>query len=51
MKNVKQKRFFYLPNTSFYAFSMYARSMKDAREQIRTMLERKTLHGVQVWRG
>lgn len=47
----KLKLFYYKPKNSFYAFSLYAKSVKDAKSQVKTMLEKNTLHGVQFWKG
>lgn len=51
MKEKKLMLYYYKTNDSFYAFSVRAKSIKEAKSQIRAMLEKKTLHGVQFWKG
>jgi hypothetical protein len=45
------KRYYYLPKGSFYAFDIYANSLKEVKQKIKALLDIKTLHGVQVWLG
>lgn len=43
------KKFYYLPAGSFYAFDIYANNVKEAKQKIKNLLNKKTMHGVQFW--
>ena len=43
------KRYYFLPNYSFYASDVYANNLKEAKSKIRQFLNLKTLHKVQIW--
>lgn len=43
------KKFYYLPIGSFYAFDIYANSIKEAKEKIKNILNKKTMHNIQFW--
>jgi hypothetical protein len=43
------KKFYFLPQNCFYSFDIYANNIKEAKNKIRSILDKKTLHGVQVW--
>jgi hypothetical protein len=43
------KKYYYLPKFSFYAFDIYAKNKKEAKQKIKDILNKKTMHNVQFW--
>jgi hypothetical protein len=43
------KKFYFLPKNSFYAFDIYAKNEKEAKQMIKKMLDKKTMHQIQFW--
>ncbi len=45
----QEKKYYFLPQGAMYAFDIYAHNKNHAKQKIRKILDKKTLHGVQVW--
>jgi hypothetical protein len=43
------KKFSYLPPFCFYCYEIYAKNAKEAKKEIKKILNKKTMHGVQFW--
>jgi hypothetical protein len=45
------KKFYFLPKNCFYAYDIYANNIKEAKNKVKNILNKKTLHGVQIWQA